>query len=653
MRCLLPILAATCWAGEVEAVRIQLGPASTLAAHWSESVLDQLLTDASLVPLRTRCLAWLESYGAASPRGPNALQAVLSGLDGKGQPRWAVQSDLGTRAPLSARRIVAGCRLPRPIAVPAADEAWQLDGMVLARFGGIVAYGRPVEQLPIAPIPSSADIAVEVGIPILLQIISGSMEGRHPAIDGLFNLMGTRWRELSVRADLTTTGSSWRGMLRGDASGLKAVDRSMLAKLPKSTVAALLIGIDGPQLWQASGSALSTVLDGSMQGLPDLRSVVEACDGTVAILLTAGVPYPGISVVLPRHVVLDDLVATLCARSGAQPPAEGGNTFIVVPDLPVPLMLAKNADFWLLTSDAELAAFWGTAAAGGLDHTVTGATLLQRAPSEACILVACDSGAAVRSLMGQINQALALGRELDQTERHALLSGAAKLSTVLTPACQWAVMIPDGLELAGEGGDLTWIAIPALAAAWTIPTWIDNGAGASANAAITTLKSKLFPAEVQFQAGAYVDQDADGTGEYGLLSELAGRRPTGKEKDGPICLLQDPLTTGDISNGYRFAVYLPDGTGGAVGEPDGLLQRPSIVGAGKLPDADEQESRFVIYAWPADGEAGLRMFALDQNGQVHESIWDGQAPSWNSLYNGGSWTDEPAWPVVKRGARRR
>lgn len=650
MRRLLPILAAACWAGEAEAVRIQLGPATTLETHWHGSVLGRVLADASLEPLRKRGLAWLERYGGGRLHGTHVLQAGFAGLDGKGQPRWAVQSDLGTRAPLVARRIAASFRFPRPIAVPAADEAWLLDGMVLARFGGIVAYGRPVEQLPLAPFHADGDIAVEIGVPALLRALRDALEDRRPVLAGLFDLVAARWSSLSVRADLTAEGSSWRGALLGDSAGLKTADRSLLARLPASAMAVMLIGIDGRRLWSSSGRALASALAGAMQGLPDLRTVIEGCNGTIAILLTPGVPYPGISVVLPHGPGLEDLATTLCRRMGVEPPAEGGNTFIVVPDLAIPLMLARSGGLWLLSSDAQLAASWGTAAASGFERTAMASTLQQRAPAAACVLLTCDGGAVLRSLMGVVNQAMALNREFDQTERHAVLSGAARLSASLMPAYQWAVAARDRLDLAGGGGDLTWIAAPVLAAAWTIPGWIDNGAGASEVAAVTTLKSILFPAEMQFQAAGHIDQDGDAIGEYGLLSELAGRRPAGAGKVDP---LQGPLATAETSQGYRFAVYLPDGLGGAVGEPDGLQPRPSIVGVGMAPDADAQEQHFVIYAWPAEGEAGQRMFAIDQSGQVREHLWDGQAPAWNSLYDGGEWADEPAWPAVKRGARRR
>jgi hypothetical protein len=153
--------------------------------------------------------------------------------------------------------------------------------------------------------------------------------------------------------------------------------------------------------------------------------------------------------------------------------------------------------------------------------------------------------------------------------------------------------------------------------------------------AIDTLQSTLFPAQFQFQGGAYVDQDGDGIGEYATLAELTGAAalPSGKQAE--------PLAVIDAESGYRFAVWLPDGKGAA-------LQSAAVARVADAGAAEQQERSFVIYAWPADGSASTRSFAIDQTGVVFEAPYTGKEPAWNELYSGQGWDGVPSWQPAQR-----
>ena len=148
------------------------------------------------------------------------------------------------------------------------------------------------------------------------------------------------------------------------------------------------------------------------------------------------------------------------------------------------------------------------------------------------------------------------------------------------------------------------------------------------------LAAELFPAEIQFSAGAYCDQDGNNIGEYGTLAELTGAAlPPGQTKSDAML---KGWTAGAPIDGYRFVIYLPDGKTGAISSDARV--RPVNKAA-----ASAQERNFVAYAWPADAKGGERMFAIDQTGVVYADTFTGKEPAWNALYGGQGWDGIPAW----------
>lgn len=668
LRRLLPLLAVACWAGEAGPVRIRLADAAVLERHWEASLFAKAFGDAQLSRLRERVVSALADPrrgvgvdAVAVARAARAIELGYFGSDQRGRPCWWLQADLGIQAPPVARGIAHWAGMTRLVEVPLADEAWSMDGLTVARFAGIVAIGRPSTLLPAAPGRAASDIEIDADLRTLAAGVRGT-----PVLEQVLALIATRDAGLTVRADLNADGAAWRGEARMATDGLRAVDRALLSALPADTQAVILIGVDGRKAWHSSGPGLRALADaalGDARGpLRDwlrgmlagsaLESLVTACDGTIALFATPGAPLPGMGLLAPRSQALDDAVAASCARFGCAVPAEGGSVLVPLQGLPVPVLLARWRTHWLLTSDARAEA-WGRDGGAGFAASAMGAELLRRAPEGACYMAAIDGGAALRAGSALIGNWLDGQRGLRQGERQALLTGLINLSGILPPAYQWARSTAQGLSLAGGGGDPTWVALPALAVARALPGWLESRMADNEVAAMAALKSVIFPAEVQFQGACHLDQDADAIGEYGLLSELAGRRAAGPQQAGAAPLMPGPLATSDVLAGYRFTVFLPDGRGGAIGEPAGDGPRPSIVDGVVVKDADAQEGAFVAYAWPLQAESGTRMFAIDQSGQVRERIWDGQAPAWNSLYGGGTWADDPVWPVVQRGARRR
>lgn len=198
----------------------------------------------------------------------------------------------------------------------------------------------------------------------------------------------------------------------------------------------------------------------------------------------------------------------------------------------------------------------------------------------------------------------------------ALIPQAATVSRHLIPGATSYVSDKDGvlLESYSATGSILYIApVTAVVAAIAIPGLLKARMEANEASAKATLRS-VTTAQAMFQMEAAVDQDQDGTGEYGYLQELQGTAVLrGKDER-----LSRPYIAGmgfhkgvGQKSGYNFYCYLP-GKDRATGEDS---MNPTT-------DEDEinlQENRYIIYAWPVkNGETGRSAFAITQSGELYQ-----------------------------------
>jgi prepilin-type N-terminal cleavage/methylation domain-containing protein len=172
------------------------------------------------------------------------------------------------------------------------------------------------------------------------------------------------------------------------------------------------------------------------------------------------------------------------------------------------------------------------------------------------------------------------------------------------------------------------VAIIAIIAAIALPGLLGSRKAANEQAAVGSLKA-VANAQQTFQTKRYVDQDLDGTGEYGFLQELTGvagnvRNDGGTEAGGPIIgeILAQALGTLDVNGiaskgGYLFHMYLP--TDDTVAGGDAVAE-PQVLPAGVAANSDAQEARWCCYAWPVNrGNTGDRAFVINHQGNVYET----------------------------------
>ena len=162
------------------------------------------------------------------------------------------------------------------------------------------------------------------------------------------------------------------------------------------------------------------------------------------------------------------------------------------------------------------------------------------------------------------------------------------------------------------------IAIIAIIAAIAIPNLLAARLSANETAAIATLRN-IISAQAQFQQSGKIDEDNDGTGEYGGFNDLSGD-PMVRVAMGPS--LVPPVLSGafrvlnaagEVSrSGYFFRVYLPQimGAGAAIGEPTAGFVAASL-------EPDLCETTWCAYAWPVNyNQSGNRTFFTNQAGDV-------------------------------------
>jgi prepilin-type N-terminal cleavage/methylation domain-containing protein len=162
------------------------------------------------------------------------------------------------------------------------------------------------------------------------------------------------------------------------------------------------------------------------------------------------------------------------------------------------------------------------------------------------------------------------------------------------------------------------IAIIAIIAAIAIPNLLESRVSAQEAAAATALKSGILPAQVQFQAGAYLDADGNGLGEYATSNGLTAG------KSFPLLSGQN-TTTGGVTLNLLAPTYqnsTPAISGYKFNDP--------------ISEASSQERVWGVITQPLDSNQGRRLFAINQAGNIYASTPNVTACSSTTLPNDAS-----------------
>jgi hypothetical protein len=333
-------------------------------------------------------------------------------------------------------------------------------------------------------------------------------------------------------------------------------------------------------------------------------------------------------------------------------PAEGEALPLAIPNMPLPINLVRDRSHWVISTDTVLATTWTTTADGGWFASPLGKLASEKAGKNALMIAATDSAAELRSMQGYIGMGLGV-LPMEPKEKQSVMRAFSLL--IANAGLGYEVMQQRGDTLVSEGqsmlgGSSTSIGAIAIIAAIAIPNLLESRVTANEAAAAAALRSQVFPAEIQFQAGGYRDLDGDKIGEYGFFHEMAGGQVTGRpEAFSKLTLFVPPERWNSEHpefGGYQYAIFLPDGEGDAIGVDDDAPEKTAEA-------ANAGERQFIVYAWPSDDKQGRKVFALTQAGVVYSAPahdLNGEDPVWNSLFGGDDkgWQDAPVWQPYKR-----
>jgi hypothetical protein len=649
-----------------------------LLAHWEQSVYGRLWNDPLFAARRE---VWTAQLTAMQSGVGMTLKEFIQGMNGLGMqvmppsaghqlPEAVVEGDLGAlagRVMQIVHTMNADPTALKDIKIAGASEALDIIASEtrLARFNGILVMSdttstslRPWKP---AALPAQTDVSVHIDATRLLAALPAAQAAQ---VSSLLQPLAHALGGIDYRLELVPEGMHERLTSHATASATVPVDRDLLSHLPGNTLLTLAIGVDGAAFWKeqhaallsqyatltgaASEAAAEQQLNQQLSALgltATLAQLVEGMHGTIVITVTPGFPFPSPTIMLPRSPAFDQVIALVLKLIQVTPPAEGQGTQLPIPGLPIPVTLAAAKQHWLLSSDAALVDGVLNGKPGGWNDSPAGKAALAHAPATATLIGASDTPKVLATLSSFAALGLNQNVSLEPEDKKAALQALSRLGALASTG--WLVSYTESgssvLEDRGLIGFGPFILGAVSAALKNADAVGDTAHGDPAITAVSTLSTEIFPAEQAFQKAAYIDQDGDGHGEFGFISELSGVRATPNSPIGVLQLIDSQLAAGPVE-GFTYAIFLPDGKGGALGEPAAHGPRHADPAAAK-----DQAKRFVAYAWPT--AAGGRMYAITEAGVLFSAPATGHAPVWNDLFAGAGWDTAPTWPRYQPEAR--
>jgi|GEM_PF-2592425 len=637
-------------------------------SHANASLFGTLWREQALAPLRS---SWGQWVGAWKAEGGVDLEAVimasrdirlaLLGFVGEPQPMpqvW-IQADLGEQADAVYLAMTKAYRGEVAI-VAGANAAWRLSkdvqAPVLARHGTRLVIGFGCPAIPAAVTPVETDVHFQIDYPRLIAgIITMLPEQDRAAMERNRKELLPWLGQLTWQSSMIPVGIHDQFRYSRAMVGLIPVDRALLDRFPQSTILMASVGIDLQMIWQTLSMTILdfigkevyglsqpnrpqvyTDVDAAMVrlGLKGINELMKGVKGTVALGITAGQTYPEFSLVVPRSLELDILVKAGVEALKGQLPDEKSSTVLPLPMVPMPVVLARDAHHWLVTTDPQFATHWLSGASGGFMAAAVARVVMAKAPANAYALGVVDVAAAAR--MGRVFGALAF--EKSPETRNTLMVVLDRLAVDGAPSWAWAGNQNNGVTVEAQGplgaGILPFSAMTAASIIQLDSSRRMSNMAAAAHA----LRNDIFAGQIQFQAAAYRDGDGDGVGEFGTIGEMSGQVEISNSRKIPSLLQLKGLKNGTFSYGYMFQVFLPDGA-------EGALSSDMKTRADSRQASDAQEKHWIAYAYPLGRRAGGDlMFAIGPDGIVRAVPWVEGRPSWNSALPKG-WGAESNWPV--------
>ena len=484
-------------------------------------------------------------------------------------------------------------------------------------------------------------------------------------------------------------------------AGSKAIDLSILKRIPETSEGFAIAGFNGGDWWKAHKDAIATIVAENMirksdpesiemamnqiNGMAtmflgtDVDTLMNGINGSFAMILNEPIiTYPNISLLMPRSPALDTLITQVLNMGQQKTPEPGSFEFLNLKnmnpqggDLTIgAICIARDDSHWILSMDSQFTEDYLSGKQYDISKRHYADTITE--PDTLMYLAAMNSN---KGMMLAVPHALGTAGNFFDNGRHAPAMAMAghKLIKHSSPMIGYARSNDNGYCINNEGISSfapSYVAVAAIVASIAIPNLLESKITANEAAAAATLKSAFFAGLIQFQAGCYLDIDNNGVGEYGFINHMNGAKPI-KSANGDITIEAGSLMllTGNLgqevwpdgyatSNGYHFKIFLPDGRGGMYGYDEYAKDNDKASGASL------RENYYIAVAWPTVlNETGRRVYMMTQDGQLRSTsriqtrseFMDN--PSWEHFFKGVEGTMEEklrrgpntdAWPYYSR-----
>ena len=671
---------------------MQMADGKMLMQHWDATPWGKTWASPAMKPLRETFAKWQAEQVATIGAEPTAFLAAITSISMSVRPSAEphavavlASADFGTfaKALYDKAKTAESNKGIVDAKVPGADESFHSlapaeVANVLARFGTslVAAFHSPAVKPTPRSTPLKDDAVITVQMMQLLDLIEPFVTEEQPKqsiAQMRAQVTNVHAGEASYRMRMVPEGFLERvEMVIDKMPGYAAVDHVQMGRLPGNTLMAMGMGFDGKAYWKAQRAqtltgwapmlqmdaadpdAIEQKIDENLAnlGLPiKLSELMDGLVGTMVFGITPGMPFPGVTMTFPRSAAVDQMIKLGLAKVDTEMPAEGSSIILPIPNMPVAISLACDKGNWMISSDAIYVDQWLTGTPNGWLDSAAAKVALAKSPKDAYLIGSSDTPAVLRLIAGYAGMALGMAKTLPQDQKQAILQGLNLLAQNASTGYMFAGQEGQKyiLEMRSITGTITGFGLAGGIGGMVAYQQQQQRAHNELqiddmeipdHSPVTMLRTVIYPAEIQFQGGTYIDQDGDGVGEYGLLSEISGRRPVAT---GKIELVEGPLAKSATVEGYSYTIYLP---GGVARVADDGKAEPR---AAEVKDAEAQESAFVAYSWPAKSKEG-QMYAVVADGTVYQADYTGNPPAWNALFGGKGWADAPTWQAVDDGA---
>ena len=305
------------------------------------------------------------------------------------------------------------------IDVEDADESFMSEdgNITLTRFGNTIVFADPDSiHVPAQPVGIESDLEINISVKRLIgafiDLAYEQARNQPPVKKEDIKSFLSQYDQLTHKATLKTGGIfETIDFIGPEKAGVQPVDLEILKRIPDNALMAAAVGIKGRELWS---DHIRVFLDLAAQANPNesaddmiqninnalsffgveigISSIFDGLDGTFFMCVTPSVPFPAVSIGIPRSKELDQLInAILVSQLNIIRPPEGGiETIPLRPGVP-PLQLGFGKDYWILSSDRVLTQKWLAGQTSGWDQSESAKAALEIAEHDPFLVAGMNS----------------------------------------------------------------------------------------------------------------------------------------------------------------------------------------------------------------------------------------------------------------------